>query len=73
MHHINSIPNLDITIHTDVSLTGWGITNGINPSRGLSHKTEHDHINVLELKAIEIFILTAKTKPFYMSELCVIM
>ena len=73
MHHINSIPNLDITIHTDVSLTGWGITNGINPSRGLSYKTEHDHINVLELKAIEIFILTVKTKPFYMSELCVIM
>ena len=46
-HHINSIMIPDITIHTDASLTGWGITNGITPSRGLWHKTELDHINVL--------------------------
>ena len=57
-HHINSIPIPDITINTDASLTGWGITNGITPSRGLWHKTELDHINVLELKAIEIGIYT---------------
>ena len=31
-HHINYIPNPDITIHTDASLTGWGITSGISPS-----------------------------------------
>ena len=28
-HHIN-IPNPDITIFTDASLTGWGITDGIS-------------------------------------------
>ena len=31
-HHINYIPNPDITIHTDASLTGWGITDGLSPS-----------------------------------------
>ena len=45
--------NPDITIYTDASLTGWEITNGIPQSRGLRHKAEQDHINVLELKAIE--------------------
>ena len=48
-HHINSISNPDITIHADVSLTVWGITSGISRSRGLRHKAELDHINVLEL------------------------
>ena len=33
-HHIN-IPNPDITIYTDASLAGWGITDGISPSRRL--------------------------------------
>ena len=51
-------PNPDITIHTDASLTGWGITDGTNPSRGLWHDLEIDNINVLELKAIEIGIYT---------------
>ena len=67
-HHINSISNPDITIHADVSLTGWGITSGISPSRGLRHKTELDHVNVLELQAIE-----TGTISLYMSELYVIM
>ena len=31
-HHI-SITNPDITLYTDESLTGWGITDGISPSR----------------------------------------
>ena len=57
-HYINSIPIPGITIHADANLTVWGITNGITPSRGLWHKTELDHINVLELKAIEIGIYT---------------
>ena len=30
-HHIN-IPNPDITIYTDASVTDWGITDGISPS-----------------------------------------
>ena len=64
-HHIIYIPNPDITIHTDASLTGLRITSGISPSRGLWHKTELEHINVLELKAIEIGIFTyCKNKNF---------
>ena len=53
-HHVNNIPNPDITIHTDAdaSLTDWWITNGIFPSRGLQHKAELDHI-VLELTAVK--------------------
>ena len=52
-------------LHTDASLTGWGITDGISPSRGLWHKAELDHINVLELKPIEIGIYTyCKNKNF---------
>ena len=64
-HHINNIPNPDITIHTDAGLTGWKITNGISSSRGLWHKTELDHINVLKLKTIVIGIYTyCKNKNF---------
>ena len=51
-------PNPDLTIYTDASLTGWGITDGKSPSRGLWHSSEIDNINVLELKAIEIGIIT---------------
>ena len=57
-HHIN-IPNLDIT------LTGWGVTDRISPSRGLWHKAKLEHINVLELRAIEIGIYEyCKSKDF---------
>ena len=38
-HHIN-IPDPDIAICTDASLTGWDITDGISRSRGLWHKAE---------------------------------
>ena len=63
-HHIN-IPNPDITIYTDASLTGWSITDCIFPSRALWHKAELGHINFLELKAIEIEICTyCKNKGF---------
>ena len=65
-HHINNISNPDITIHTDASPAGWGITNGVSPSRGLRHKAELDHVNVLELKAIKTgFIHTVKTKSLH--------
>ena len=57
-HHINNISNPDITIRTDASLTGWGITNGISPSRGLQQKPELHHNNVLESKAIDTVIYT---------------
>ena len=52
------IPKPDITIFTDASETGWGITDGHNPSGG--QRTEHErmHINVLELKAGFIGIRT---------------
>ena len=70
-HHIN-ISNPDITIYTDASLTGWGITDGISPSRGLWHKAELEHLNVLELKAIEIGIYKyCKNKYFlHVSVMC---
>ena len=65
-YHINNISKPDITIYTDASLTGWGITNGISPSQDLQYKAELDHINVLELKAIETgFIHAAKTKSLH--------
>ena len=52
-------------MHTDAGLTGWKITNGISSSRGLWHKTELDHINVLKLKIIVIGIYTyCKNKNF---------
>lgn len=52
------IPNPDITIYTDASHIGWGITDGITPSGGRWDENEKAHINVLELKAIQIGILT---------------
>ena len=39
-HHIINIPNSDIIIHVEPSLTGWVITNGIYLSQGLWHKAE---------------------------------
>ena len=50
MPPFNTMPNPAITIHTNVSLAVWEITNRISPSPGLWHKAELDHINVLELK-----------------------
>ena len=58
-HHVNNIPNPDITIHTDADASprDWGITNEIFPPRGLQHKAELDHI-VLELTAVKPDIYT---------------
>ena len=52
------IPKPDITIFTDANETGWGITDGHNPSGGQWAEHERIHINVLELKAAFIEILT---------------
>ena len=47
-HHIN-IPNRDIAMSTDASLTGWGIIDGIFPSRGLWHKAERFRAERIEM------------------------
>ena len=63
---VNNISNPDITIHTDASLTSWGITIGVSPSWGLWYKTELEHINVLELKIIEIGIYTYRQNKTFL-------
>ena len=55
--HLN-IPDPDITIYTDVSLTEWGITDGKTPSGGRWDENEITHINVLQLKGIQFGVLT---------------
>ena len=50
------IPKPDITIFTNASETGWGITDGHNPSGGQWAEHERIYINVLELKAAFIGI-----------------
>ena len=47
-----NIPDPDITIYTDASLTGWGIADGNVPSGGRCDESEITHINVLKLKPI---------------------
>ena len=42
MPPFNTMPNPAITIHTNVSLAVWEITNRISPSPGLWHKAELD-------------------------------
>ena len=60
-----NIANPDITIYTDTSLTGWGITHGKTPSGGRCDENEITRINVLELKAIQWEVLTyCKDKNF---------
>ena len=54
-HHIIKT-NLDIITYTDACLSGKGITDGNNSSRELWKMDEVAHINILELKAIEIDI-----------------
>ena len=57
--------NPNITIYTDASLTGWGITDGKTPSAGRWDENEITHINMLELKAIQFGELTyCKDKNF---------
>ena len=47
-----NIPDPDITIYTDASLTGWGIADGNIPSGGRCDQSAITHINVLKLKPI---------------------
>ena len=57
LQHIHK-PDPDITIYTDSSTLGWGVTDGKNPSGGRWKAEEINHINVLELKAILIGVQT---------------
>lgn len=53
------IPDIDMTIFTDASDLGWGITNGSSSSGGRWSIEEKDkHINIRELKAVEIGIIS---------------
>ena len=52
------VPDPDITIYTDSSILGWGVTDGYNSSGARWKAEEVNHINVLELKAIFIRVLT---------------
>ena len=52
------MPNPDITIYTDSSTLGWGVTDGKNPSGGRWKADKINHINVLELKAILMGVQT---------------
>ena len=52
-------PGVDLTIHTDASMTGWGATDGKHTTNGLWTETERQyHINVLEILAIQFAILS---------------
>ena len=60
------IPDIDMTIYTDASDLGWGITNTTSSSGGRWSTQEGEtHINVRELKAIEIgvFSYTKNAQP----------
>ena len=46
------LPKVDFVIHTDASQTGWGATDGNNPTGGKWLENQGYHINYLELKAI---------------------
>ena len=60
MHSIAPIhpPTINITIHTDASLTRWSITDGHHPSGRKWDLKEISHMNILKLKAILIGVRT---------------
>ena len=50
---------IDLTIYTDASKMGWGVTNQVSSTGGLWSPSEKDnYINLLELKAIELGLKT---------------
>ena len=53
---ITSTPEVDYFIHTDASNDGWGASDGQLPDINgrWAFRELHFHINVLELKAIEL-------------------
>ena len=53
LQHIH-VPDREITIYTDSSTLGWGVTGGKNTSGGRWKANEVNHINVIELKPIFI-------------------
>ena len=57
LQHIH-MPDPDISIYADSSTLGWGVTGGNNPSEVRWEADEINYINVLELKAIFIWVQT---------------
>ena len=52
-------PEIDLTLYTDASKKGWGVTDELTSTGGLWSATESDnYINWLELKAIDIGLKT---------------
>ena len=52
-------PGVDLTIHTDASVTGWGTTDGKHTTSGLWKETKRQyHINILEILGIQFAILS---------------
>ena len=46
-----SLPKIGFAIYCATSQTGWGATDGNNPTRGKLLETQEYHINDLEFKA----------------------
>lgn len=68
LQHIH-VHDPDITIYTDSSTLGWGVTGGNNPSRGRLKADKTNHIHVLALKVISIGLqIYCKEKTTNMSE-----
>ena len=62
---------VDITIYTDASNTGWGGTNGVSSINGRwSIEEQNCHINELELLAIK-FCLHSFCKDFCNKVICI--
>ena len=60
-----NIPHPDITKYNNASLTGWGITDGKTTLGGRWNENKITDVNVLELTAIQIGVLTyCKDKSF---------
>ena len=57
LQHIH-VPDPNITIYTDSSTLGWGVTDENNPSGGRWKADKINHTNILELKAIFIRVQT---------------
>ena len=60
--HYMITPDIDLTLFSDASNTGWGITDGIHPAGGRWKFSELEHINVLEIKAAYFALKTYGSK-----------
>ena len=58
-HRYLTVYSIDLTLHTDASMEGWGATDGNSTINGRWLEEEKTlHINVLELKAILLALLS---------------